>query len=548
MIFEVKLEGNVPEAANTAAAALRKEGAAATSAAAALGGMKGATGALQEQAKAAEELAGALDKAAAAAKGLHDENDRKPAFSGASDTDFKKSKWEAYAPPKKVKTQTDEAAKGALGFRSALGSVGDALGGANSRLTSWEGALGKTASGPLKSIIGFTKTAAGGLLAYGVALVGIHSLSELTKLAIGWRGMAQLQMVSWKATMDMRRLFQGLDSSPLVRAAQKLEQNLSKSTVTGTMLSAILQRGFGDFFRIVEKGSSLVDTLFQYAVLGALKAENAWLDLRIAAKPLTDVLGGLGDELARAFGNANDMAPSDGLISYKTTLEEIGAAAKAAAEGVKALTSALQAANEGRFLLNAKRNLGMISAEEYQRQRGSTNPDDYEAALRRKEAALSGAPAGAAGTAGEATGKQLAAGIVKGLDGAAKELGDAGGRAVDAVNKGAQAAGEIHSPSELTRREVGRQLGAGVARGVDDQAPAVQRSADRSLVPTVRGATDAGAPGATPPTSVSIAQIGPFHFGDAIRSVKDLSDAAETAVHDGVRRAMIRLGLAVPTT
>jgi len=524
--FQVNITGNVPAAAAEGAAALRDEGAAAREATGALSGMGAATALLEQQAKAFESLSSAIRDASTSA------------------SDFTKSKWDTSggpgARPEAKRSEGQKAPKQGKGLKDVLGAAGNAS---------------KDFASKAASVGTIAKGAAVGLVAYGAALAGIHGVSELTKMAIGWRGAAQLQMLSMKATMDLRRAVRGVDPQPLVRAFTSLEKNISSSTVTGKALSGILTRAYNTLFQSAEKGGPLLERMFQGAVLGALELESAWLDLRIAAQPLTKAVGELlGSE--KGMGSAAD----------------VGAAAfRGLASAVELTAKGLSAVVEAYKYLDARAKRSAMPEEE-QIRLGNAERDAAERAKReeasperlrdvytehengqvtkemfkgnipvsdRAEDALP--PHGAA--AGKATGSALGQGMAQGLDGQAGALGQAGKDAVEHVVKGAQTAGEIHSPSARTRRDVGRQLGAGVVLGAEDMAPQVQRAGE-NLVPNLGGSGGGAPAGGAPMPSLSIGQIGPFHFGDAVP--KDVQALAEKAVRQAVRSALIRSGLSVP--
>ena len=83
----------------------------------------------------------------------------------------------------------------------------------------------------------------------------------------------------------------------------------------------------------------------------------------------------------------------------------------------------------------------------------------------------------------EQVGKQMGAGLVKGLDSSAPAAAEAGARLTDAANSGLKDKAEIHSPSRLFMRD-GLDMGAGLELGLDLSAADVQDAADR-MVPTL---------------------------------------------------------------
>lgn len=321
------------------------------------------------------------------------------------------------------------------------------------------------------------KELAKGALAYGAALAGIHGLYELTTMAIGWRTMGHLQMLSWRATMDIRRAVKDTDAQPLVRAFTRLESNLSKSTITGAALSGILTRGFNAFFGGVERVGPMLEGVFQYGVLGALKLESAWLDVRLETIPLTSALGSLGEELDKLDWS------DDGASTWASTVEEIRGIADAAAGAVAKLNAVLRDFRESgaaQLQTNAKRNLGMISEGEYDRQRRENLGGKTWSPKGGGEGFAAVGPGFDPGAAGRGTGKALGEGIVKGLDETAPAVAAAGARSANTANQAARNAVGAHSPADATIK-LGRDMGAGQVVGLDQSRPAIEAAGARNL-------------------------------------------------------------------
>jgi hypothetical protein len=111
-----------------------------------------------------------------------------------------------------------------------------------------------------------------------------------------------------------------------------------------------------------------------------------------------------------------------------------------------------------------------------------------------------------AATAGPPIGKNLGLGIVAGMKDTQAKV-EAGGRdLVLAAEGGAKTAAVIKSPSRKWRDEIGRNLGEGVALGLEDSADRIDEAA-RAAVP---GPPSIGVSGGKQ-GGVVIQQIGPFH-------------------------------------
>jgi flavin-binding protein dodecin len=153
---------------------------------------------------------------------------------------------------------------------------------------------------------------------------------------------------------------------------------------------------------------------------------------------------------------------------------------------------------------------------------GQRAGDTFKAGL---EAGLSGAAAAVTAALGEirgavagfsleaegrAIGISFGQGIVSGMQSMLGNVQSMGAQLVAAANQGATTEGEIASPSKLTRREVGRPLGAGVVEGMLDMMPDVSRAASAiidlvagkgsiwDIVPNINGLRSSGIGGNDP--------------------------------------------------
>jgi len=103
-------------------------------------------------------------------------------------------------------------------------------------------------------------------------------------------------------------------------------------------------------------------------------------------------------------------------------------------------------------------------------------------------------------------------------------------------------AAAIHSPSRVMRVQA-RQLGAGAELGMEDSAPRVQATAEKTLVPRLAPGTRDGAGGGG---TSSQAPIGPFifHFGDVGTGVDTIAieRACQRAIRESWETITIALG------
>ena len=253
-------------------------------------------------------------------------------------------------------------------------------------------------------------------------------------------------------------------------------------------------------------------------MLGALTVENAWLRLQIAAYPI--------------------VAP---LLKAVEATDALEVAGKLAAEPFKQLAAdvekikiAIDVASAAYDKLKASGHLADVGQAT-----GATATIGVLGAL-----FGSGEPKGGekAGEGGNGVGAAMGDGIVAGLDGKQGAIYDAGKRATDAAVRGAKDGAEIRSPSRKMRRDVGRQLGEGVALGEEDMRGRVQRAAATSLVP------DAPIGGGALARGGGVSLTGPLvHVGQiVVGAMGDLGAEVRRILDVEAGRAAERLGIALP--
>ncbi|XXX73878.1 hypothetical protein WMF30_40150 [Sorangium sp. So ce134] len=373
------------------------------------------------------------------------------------------------------------------------------------------------------------------------AVAGVSGALGLAKVAIGYHGMARLQMMSYQASVQIRSLFRGVDSRPLERAYLQFTKLFSLSSTTGHSLSDATTRGFNALFQAIEKAEPYVSAFVRGSILGAMKLEVLWVRARIWLFPFTSALG---DTLGKIDGisvAAYAGMAAVGLLAAKATgvLSLGGAAltagkamtflaARGAAAGLVATTAAAPwlafAAAIGAVVAAGYNFVKLV--DEWDTDlvlrslgiRGESDADrmnrqfDEEAAARAKAGKqsrvqhvdqlptaaapkLPNAPTDAARRDGWKLGAAMGDGLIGGFKSKEAFIEAAGAAGVAAAQRGAQKKAEIHSPSRLFRREVGRQMGEGARLGLKDSEPKVQKAAEESLVPSPRAA-HGGAPGA----------------------------------------------------
>lgn len=517
MEFKVDIVGDT-SGADKGAAALRAEAAAARS----------ATEELEKLQKAHRESGAPAPKPAApAAPTAPPPQPKAPdykagSFSEGHEDNFKPSPWAQEAAGAKAAAQ---AAKG-VADEQTKGGKESAKAGAASKIST-----GEMVTGAKSAAVGLADLVKG-VVAYEAGLAGIHGLSDLGQLAVGWRGMAALQMTSYRAQMDVRRLVQGTDSTPLLRATAALEKNLSKSTVTGDALSGILTRGFNAGFQAIEKLEPAVSAVFQGMVLGGLEVEIAWQNIQAALAPVTV-----------AFEDATK------------DVDGMGIAADRASGGFKAIAGAAEStASALATAYGWWKKIDWTGAPSWARPDSSMTkppegpaptPGPAPAGLEVYSSVNGAKPVLDQGEA-QAAGKTIPDGMVKGMDDGAAAVRDAGKRLGTEGVAGAREGADAHSPSKATER-LGDDMIDGAVNRLDGGAPDVARAAERAFTPPAATGATSGAV-ASPSSSasgVTIASVtvGPFTFEGTPR---DLQADVEAAVRKGIRAALIKLGIPIP--
>lgn len=350
---------------------------------------------------------------------------------------------------------------------------------------------------------------------------------ELSKLALGYRGMAMLQAVTQRAGLQIRQLFAGVDPKPVVRAFDTLtNQIFNKAGPAGKALSSIFDHMFNGLFSSVEKAEPYIQAFFEGAIVGALKMETAYYELRLAALPLTDALADLigpvdGIATAAAGGEialyALGVAAAAAVAPFAPLLITITAVVKALEQFAKLQKEIKGAGGWG----DAAKDIGRHfiegtgkEGEEARLARGRAAYDQAENERRLKAKGAAGgdgsgapteAPGGAAasGASGQATGKAYADGLAKGVAAGAPAAAAAGGAAAQGVDTAARGALKIKSPSKVGE-DTGEEYPAGFTRGVDKGAPDAQDAMVRAVTPKGGAGAGAASSAAFPPEALAL--------------------------------------------
>lgn len=442
-----------------------------------------------------------------------------------------------------------------------------------------------------RAAVGRLTAAAKGAALSLFAVAGASGAMSLAQIAIGYRAVERLQMISFRAQVNLRRMFKGVDSKPLERSYMRLTDMLNTATPMGKALSEILTRGFNNTFKLIEHGTPYIEAFGQGLLLAALIGENAWLRLRIALVPVTSRLGAVTDRAtllkAVAYGTAASVLALGGYMAATAVIAGghfalslaigaknavmLGLSAVRAIPGVISLGRAAST-GAGPFLAVAAAITAVIvAADQFNKLRkewdsdvllrsigiGKSDADrmnekfDKEAAARKAAGKTSRvrevatfADIKTAPPSSIAAGEQIGAGLAAGMLSKVADVEKAGAGLAAAADRGVKTKAEIRSPARLFRRDA-REMGAGTEKGLEDSAPKVQRAAERALVPEPPSAPAAAPQGASSgPASVSVhIDLSRATFGAGL-TAGDVRAQIDEAVSLLVQMLMARLGVA----
>lgn len=407
-----------------------------------------------------------------------------------------------------------------------------------------DGAGGKGAPKDLKYLL---KHAGVGKAAMGA--MGAAGGLELTGLALGYKGMAQLQALTARAGMQFRSLFKSVDPSPIVRAADRFFQLFSPMTAAGKGLSQLFGNVFNGFFGAIEKAQPYVSAFVKGMIIGAQNVEIAWLKLRIALQPATAAI----EEALGPIGDIESVADIGAVA-----LVGLGVAATAAAAPIVAIGAAVLAVSKAFEQLSKLRRevagAGGVGGAFRDISNHFEGHDSEEEIGRRARAGFDArngpatkppaVPANDVGAAGATTGKAYADGLAKGAASGTGAVDAAGQALALTLDAGTRKAGKIQSPSKLAA-ETGAQFPAGTVRGVESGAGDVQDAAARSMVPkmpspSANAATGLGAGGGMMFPAEALALLRQIEINTRGRSAKASSGSA-----DVMREIALELGVNV---
>ena len=382
-------------------------------------------------------------------------------------------------------------------------------------------------------------------LMVGAAVVGaslVGAMAKFAPLALGYQGMARLSTISAQAGYNIRRMFLGVNSRPLVDGIQRTMQQLTDPrTVGGQALGGLLRRTSQGIMDMLAKLEPYARAFFKGMILGGLQAEVAWLKLRIAIQPALNLLPkagldmlalrsgallvtgafslmglGVGVSVVKAagavltFGRAVVAATGPilpmiaAVLAWKTAFEQLIELKKQWDENSG---SQIKKRFEETGLFGEERNavgaLGGLKGASARAKiaTGVEKPVQMPAPTPPKGAEKQAKPVG------QAIGQNLGLGIVDGMKAAQAQVENGARDLVLAGEKGAKNAGEIRSPSRKWNRQIGQMLGEGAALGLEASAGRMSEAA-AAMVPDAPGVSGVGVGRGR----IAIGQIGPF-FG-----------------------------------
>jgi len=207
----------------------------------------------------------------------------------------------------------------------AIGSAGSAIGGLGRQAAN-------SAGGGIGALLGKLKLV-GPLAVAALAAAGVAGLAAGAKMALGVKGTAAMAQISAKASMDIKRLFSGIDSKPFTDGLRRITQNFGQNTVAGKALKGVVNGIFTGLFETLGKIAPYAEIAFLYLVLGTLKVRNAFLKLKLFFLEVADTvrekwdtvkepLEGLKKSAAALWDNIKDLG--GGFEGAGTSASDLG--------------------------------------------------------------------------------------------------------------------------------------------------------------------------------------------------------------------------------
>lgn len=337
-------------------------------------------------------------------------------------------------------------------------------------------------------------------LALGAAKIGIGGLGDLTKMAVGLKGMAKLDAITARTTLNFKRMFLGIDSSPLIRAADVFSKNFGPTTIMGRAIGDIFTRSFNGIFAAVEKLQPYLTAFGQGMVIAFLMAEVGIARAKAALQPYTGALDGIissttGMRVATVLGGAALVTLAGYAVVAAAPFLALSAAILAVSAAFEQASKLAKEWDGDAFWNKVKSDLGINNQADTEKAMGITVGSDKDQKDNKGK--------------GQTNGMAMGLGMVAGMDASGAAVEAAGKRMAANADRGVKTGADIHSPSRVFRKS-GRFMGEGVALGMEDTEGRVQRAADDSLVPTPPGGLKAGSGGISGAAKGGLQIMGPL--------------------------------------
>lgn len=353
-----------------------------------------------------------------------------------------------------------------------------------------------------------------------LAGIGLSGATAFMQLGLGYMGMARLAGITARAQHNMRGLFRGTDSKPLLDSLDRMVGMLSPATNTGKALGELLRGSFNAVGKAIEYVTPFAERFFAGMILGGKLARLAFTYVEVGVLKLITMIPGaaaLVSKMGTGFGpfaaGAAVAGAMLGALAIKAAialapLMALVAAATLLSTAIKELSDAWDENSWNQISTQLKSDLGIDNAAESNaamgKRQGILTGDDYDKKFGLGKYATNPqvAPLGSVAAmepvsksdtkaAGVDVGKQLGAGMVAGMQSTMPDVKAAGAALSSAAEEGAIARAEIHSPSVAMKRRVGWNLGFGVRDGILETAGDVQAAAEVAFVPNVDASANA---------------------------------------------------------
>lgn len=346
-----------------------------------------------------------------------------------------------------------------------------------------------------------------------LAGIGLSGATAFMQLGLGYMGMARLAGITARAQHNMRGLFRGTDSKPLLDSLDRMVGMLSPATNTGKALGELLRGSFNAVGKAIEYVTPFAERFFAGMILGGKLARLAFTYIEVGVLKLITMIPGaaaLVSKMGTGFGpfaaGAAVAGAMLGALAIKAAialapLMALVAAATLLSTAIKELSDAWDENSWQQIKTELKHDFGFTNDAEYnkaledrqginkQKTLGQTTPTTV--APLGSVAAMEPVSKSDTKAAGVDVGKQLGAGMVAGMTATMPDVKAAGAALSSAAEEGAISRAEIHSPSHAMKRRVGWNLGFGVRDGILETAGDVQAAAEVAFVPNVDASANA---------------------------------------------------------